>query len=207
MRFALHLALVASFITCAGLQPAHAQYAANSGGSIKIKKDALEQVTWFKGRRHIQIVDESAVVSDLRRAKDNGVIEVNIPPAPKGSSAMSTIPAGGLKLPGAGTILVSLPALPSAGFGSNIPALGVAPSKSLPKGLSTNMLAGRLAAEQAALKPGSSQAPLVVAHQSRPTMVKSYGTYAPSAVTASASSSSTASVKGQLLQRRSLLDR
>lgn len=132
---------------------------------FKIRKDSLEQVDWFHGKRQVQIIDDDIEVHDLRRRRDSApYVEIQLEPldtieaaGAAGTSTDSTIPAGGLR--GRSPKITSVPTwrstLPQSGFGqSNIPKrLTLRP---LPAGYNTGVHAGILA--------GSSSDPIPAGH-------------------------------------------
>ena len=106
--FALVLPLA---VFCSGA--AHAQ-------SITIQKGALQQAEHHTSRRQIQIIDESPIVHDLRRAPQQDIYNVEIGPGPAAQAPrVFTIKSSG---PGS---------LPFAGTTSNIPAGGMRPTSNL----------------------------------------------------------------------------
>lgn len=121
---ALTIALVAAY--CAA-SDAHAQ------GNVKLQKGQLQQAGWYKSNLQVQILDDGPVVKDYRQAPSNDQ-GFNIPIAPQGNNG-GRIPEGGLPFnTGSGPVQprIQTPNLPSAGFGSNIPARGMGPAVALP---------------------------------------------------------------------------
>ena len=118
-----------------GLVVSIASPSAHADG-FKIRKDSLEQVDWFHGKRQIQIVDDDIEVRDLRRRRAQApYVEIHLNPVdampgyltsgPAGTSPDSVIPNGGLRV-GRGPRVSQAPSwkttLPASGFGqSNIP--------------------------------------------------------------------------------------
>ena len=89
--------------------------------SVTLKRDALQQVEPFHARKQVQIIDESPIVTDLRRAPQQDVYNIEVGPGPAGQAPrVFSIKAGG---PGS---------LPFAGTTSNIPAGGMRPVGNLP---------------------------------------------------------------------------
>ncbi len=129
---------------------------------FKIRKDALEQVDWFHGKRQVQIVDDDIEVRDLRRRRDQApYVEIRLDPiyttaAPTGAagtSSDSTIPGRGLRI-GQGSPISQTPSwketLPQSGFGqSNIPTRHM-PLSPLPPGYNTGVHASLMQARSAA---------------------------------------------------------
>jgi hypothetical protein len=95
-------------LVCAGAASAQNQ-------TVTIHKDALQKVEPYHARRQIQIIDESPIVSDLRRAPQQpDQFNIQIGPGPAAQAPrIITIKAGG---PGS---------LPFAGTTSNIPSGGM----------------------------------------------------------------------------------
>lgn len=99
---------------------------------FRIRKDSLEQVDWFHGKRQAQIIDDDMEVRDLRRRPTSSpYVEIQLAPleaAPgyvtKGAAGLdreSSIPAGGLRSGGPNS---SAPpawktSLPESGFGQS----------------------------------------------------------------------------------------
>ncbi|MBX9938962.1 MAG: hypothetical protein K2Y32_06890 [Candidatus Obscuribacterales bacterium] len=96
------------------------QNAASAQGFVKVKKDTLEQVQFYKAPRHIMILDENPRVSDHRRQinQENNIL-IAIPPLPSGKPG-STI-----------TLSPERNSLPQANFTSNIPAKGLLANQNL----------------------------------------------------------------------------
>lgn len=112
------------------------------GTSVNIKKDALEQVDWHHGRRHIYITDETPRVTDLRRGQNKTEYTISIPPAPDGSVTRMplTLTPGGNGLTPAGFASQISPKtplnLPAAKMGGHAPIDRAAPAaKARPVGL------------------------------------------------------------------------
>lgn len=131
----------------------------------RINSRALEKATFYNAPREIQIIDDRPVVRDFREAPA-AEQSIALPPGPNGGGGggggggagalengggPSSIPGGGLHIPGVGTDPgyrgprgQGLP-LPKSGFGrdTNIPArgMGVGP---LPDGTNTNRLMGKM---------------------------------------------------------------
>lgn len=102
---------------------------AQAQSSVNLKKGQLQQAGWHKSALQVQIIDDSPIVNDLRRpaAQDRG-FEIPIG-APGGGNR---IPEGGIPLgSGPTSVRMSPNALPTAGFGSNIPARGILPVNGL----------------------------------------------------------------------------
>ena len=97
------------------------QAPASAQGFVKIKKDALEQVEFYKAPRHIMILDESPRVTDHRHQINQGNnMVIAIPPLQNGSPAANTI-----------TLRPETNNLPQANFASNIPAQGLVANRNL----------------------------------------------------------------------------
>lgn len=142
------VAFLAGGLFIVSAKPAEAQGYAQSQG-VKVRKDALEKVTWYKAPRIIHIVDDSPIVRDhCTPDSDPGTVTINVGPVGNAgaNAASATVPPGGLKLGGgpAGFRLQD-PGLPKVGFGSNINPSKLKPAQGLPSGSSTNLLAGKFA--------------------------------------------------------------
>lgn len=139
---------IAALSTGAALVLSAATSAGHAQGSFTIKKNQLEQVSPFKARQQVQIVDESPIVTDVRRrpeAEKN--YQINIPALSSGGPSVGS---------GSGVVTLNPTSrnLPSASFGSNIPAGGTGVSRSLP-GVEQGHLGKQMAAEARAIKSTS----------------------------------------------------
>jgi hypothetical protein len=119
---------------------------------FKIRKDSLEQVDWFHGKRQVQIVDDDIEVHDLRRRRAPApYVDINLAPVtygvgdfpsgPAGLSSDSSLPTGGLRVGRPGTTAPPTwqTTLPQSGFGqSNIPSRRL-PISNLQPGYSTGI--------------------------------------------------------------------
>jgi hypothetical protein len=188
------MALVTTTLALAVL-PANAQ-------GFKIKTNALEKVDWYHAPKEYQILNAEPNVVDHRTG----------PATPDNFTINLGRPNAGGRVPGAGA-LVPVSGLPKSGFGSNIPAAGMAQQSGLPAASSTNMLAGKYAKPATApARPGSllKSARSTPAAFSAPQPVKtaSYGATYPSSGGAFGSSTtkSTTSVSG-VVKRGTLLQK
>ncbi len=135
---------IAALSTGAALVLSAATSAGHAQGSFTVKKNQLEQVSPFKARQQVQIVDESPIVTDVRRkpeAEKN--YQINIPALSGGGSSGGVV-----------TINPTSRNLPSASFGSNIPAGGTGVNRNLP-GVEQGHLGKQMAAEANAIKATS----------------------------------------------------
>lgn len=184
-------ALVLSAATCAG----YAQ------GGFTIKKNQLEQVTPYKARQQVQIVDETPIVTDVRRKQEpEKSYQINIP-------ALSTGGTGGVV-----TLNPTSRNLPSAGFNSNIPAGGTGVNRNLP-GVEQGHLGKQMAADAKAMKstavrqigkPGSK--PAIAAPQiSTPSSPAAYSSYKTSGGSAGSNVKTTTDATGVIKKRDLLL--
>jgi hypothetical protein len=112
----LLLLLALSLVTGLSALPASAQNA------VTVRGHQLEQASWPKARLQLQIVDESPELKDCRRRKEASPnFLINVGPLPSASASPGTI------------VLTPEPnSLQPSGFTSQIPAGGMAPSRSLP---------------------------------------------------------------------------
>jgi hypothetical protein len=193
----------AALFTGAALVLSAATSAGYAQGSFTIKKNQLDPATPFKARQQLQIVDESPIVTDVRRKQEpEKNYQINIP-------ALSSI--GG----GAGGVVTLNPTsrnLPSAGFNSNIPAGGTGVNRNLP-GVEQGHLGKQMAAEAKAIKstsvrpigrPGIKPASTPSPQVSNPASPAAYSSYKNSVGGAGSSRKTTAEATGKI-QRRDLL--
>ncbi|HEY9869004.1 MAG TPA: hypothetical protein V6D08_07545 [Candidatus Obscuribacterales bacterium] len=188
--------------------PAEAQGYAQSQG-VKVRKDALEKVTWYKHPIEIQILDTTPTIKDFRTpASAPGSIDIPLGPVGNAgaNAASATIPPGGLKLGGgpAGFRLES-PGLPKVGFGSNINPSKLKPAQGLPSGSSTNLLAGKFAKPAQATAPAPKMAsPRPIIASQPTTKVATYQNLPVASVSGGSSLKVTTGVKA-VLKRGDLL--
>ena len=95
---------------------------ASAQNSVTVRGHQLEQASWPKARLQLQIVDESPELKDCRRRKETSPnYLINIGPLPAAAAPSGTI-----------VLTPEQNSLPASGFTSQIPAGGMAPSRSLP---------------------------------------------------------------------------
>jgi len=146
-------------IVCGGIVVSVVTPAAHAQG-FKIRKDSLEQVDWFHGKRQAQIVDDDMEIRDLRRRPTQApYVEIRLAPINEtpelrgatGTSLDSSIPAGGLRIgQGNGVPPAWKTTLPESGFGqSYIPARRLQAS-GLQPGYNTGVHASLMQARSAA---------------------------------------------------------
>lgn len=122
---------------------------------VRMPKKSLEKVRWFNAPRQIDIIDDRPIVHDHRTGPEAAEsFDIPIAPIPMQvaqAGGNSSIPAGGIQVPGGGLpyrtntpLLGGLPTLPKVAFDSNIPAHGLAQHSNLPGGTTTNRLAGKM---------------------------------------------------------------
>lgn len=179
--------------------------AAQAQNSVNLKKGQLQQAGWHKSALQVQIIDDSPIVNDLRRApsQDRGY---EIPIGSPGGG--NRIPEGGIPLGnGPSAVRISPSSLPSAGFGSNIPARGILPAGNLQQA-KMGGLGNKYAEQQKAANTGVSARPLLgkPSHAARAVPASgpasysnSYGPSGGSAVGGGGGSSSSSDVRGKLL--------
>lgn len=139
---------IAALSTGAALVLSAATSAGHAQGSFAIKKNQLEQVSPFKARQQVQIVDESPIVTDVRRKPEaEKIYQINLPALSSGG------PNGGSS-GGVVTINPTSRNLPSATFESQIPAGGIGVNRNLP-GVERGHLGKQMAAEAKAIKTTS----------------------------------------------------
>lgn len=195
---------LAALYTGAALVLSAATSAGYAQGSFTIKKNQLDPATPFKARQQLQIVDESPIVTDVRRKQEpEKSYQINIP-------ASSSI--GG----GAGGVVTLNPTsrnLPAAGFSSNIPAGGTGINRNLP-GVEQGHLGKQMAAEAKAIKATSvrpiGKPGIKPAFSSSPQISKSaspaaYSIYKSSTGGAGSSQKTTAEASGKIRNRDLLL--
>jgi len=195
---------VAALSTGAALVLSAATSAGHAQGGFTIKKNQLEQVSPFKARQQVQIVDESPIVTDVRRkpeAEKN--YQINIPALSSGG------PSGGVV-----TINPTSRNLPSASFGSNIPAGGTGVNRNLP-GVEQGHLGKQMAAEANAIKSTSVRPigkpgikPVFTAPPVRistPSSPAAYSPYKTSSGSAGSTVKTTADATGKIKDRDRLL--
>ena len=184
-----------------------------------MRTDALEKVRWYNAPRQIQILNEDPVVKDLRTADQPArTIEIQLAPVPRQAGAAATLSPGGLQIGPANQMVRSAapgsgPAsLPKARLGSNIPARSAGSGASLPKGNSTNMLAGKFASNPIGSGAGASRSGAskpAVARLTKPAAppIASYSDgYGPVSRSAAGSSAmQTTTAVSAVLKRHSLL--
>ena len=135
---------IAALSTGAALVLSAATSAGHAQGSFAIKKNQLEQVSPFKARQQVQIVDESPIVTDVRRKPEaEKIYQINLPALSSGGSSGGVV-----------TINPTSRNLPSATFESQIPAGGIGVNRNLP-GVERGHLGKQLAAEARAIKSTS----------------------------------------------------
>jgi hypothetical protein len=182
--------------------PAEAQGYAQSQG-VKVRKDALEKVNWYKHPRIIHIVDDSPIVRDHRTPEsDAGSVTINVGPVGNagGSGVSATIPPGGLKLAGgpAGFRLEN-PGLPKVGFGSNINPSKLKPAQPLPQGSLAKQISGKLSPPAQATAPvGKVASPRPVIASQPTTKVATYQNLPVASVSSGSSLRITTDVSGKL---------
>jgi len=174
---------IAALSTGAALVLSAATSAGHAQGGFTIKKDQLEQVTPYKARRRVDIIDESPIVTDHRKRPEAGpTYQIEIPPLPAGS---------------AGSVIKISPTsnnLPAAGFGSNIsPNNGAARNRNLPTveqgHLGKQLLAESKAIKTTAARPIGKPASRIAASQVKAVSAPStYSSYKPAGNSGSASS-------------------
>lgn len=128
-----------------------------------VSTKALEKTRFYNAPRQIDILDDRPVVRDFREGPESAG-QIALPNGPGGgaaggpgaggvgdfgggSGANTTIPGGGLHLPGGSSepgyrnAPAGMRSLPQSGFsGSNIPARGLGPRGILPSGVSTGVI-------------------------------------------------------------------
>jgi len=135
---------IAALSTGAALVLSAATSAGHAQGSFAVKKNQLEQVSPFKARQQVQIVDESPIVTDVRRKPEaEKIYQINLPALSSGGSSGGVV-----------TINPTSRNLPSATFESQIPAGGIGVNRNLP-GVERGHLGKQLAAEARAIKSTS----------------------------------------------------
>jgi len=112
----------------------------------RVKTNASEKSTWYSAPHEFQIVDDRPIIKDFRTAPA-AQQSIELPPAPQGyggagggggSGALgggsgSTLPAGGMGIPGTGPAYRSeQAALPKSGFGGSNIGKGLHPGGMLP---------------------------------------------------------------------------
>lgn len=137
---------IAALSTGAALVLSAATSAGHAQGGFTIKKNQLEQVTPYKARQRVDIIDETPIVTDHRKRPEAGPIyQIEIPPLTAGS---------------AGSVVKISPTsnnLQPAGFGSNIsPNSGAGSNRNLPA-VEQGHLAKQFLAESKAIKATSAR--------------------------------------------------
>ncbi len=208
----LIVGLVAGGLFLVSAESAQAQSHAQAQGGVRLRKDVLEKVTFYKAPRQIQILDDGPIVRDHRTgAQDPGTVNIQLGPVGGGAAANglpSTLPPGGLRL-GGGTqgFRLENSNLPKAALGSNINESRLKPG-GLPSGKSTNLLAGKPVKQPiaTAARPGkllNGSRPLVAAQQYQPLLT--YPSIASTAAGSGKSTFSTSATVTGVVKRRSLL--
>ncbi len=164
--------------------PAEAQSNVGSG-SIKINKNQLDDASKMpKGRKIIDIIDESPEIHDLRRSEAPNNVIINIPPLQPTPGTTTVInlpgqtagpgstvggpgtggPGGGPAVSGnrPGQVVIDLNRLPSAGPESHMNSLNRGINRNLPSGTSTGVHV------QVALPPKNNGTPAVTGNSVRP---------------------------------------
>lgn len=137
---------IAALSTGAALVLSAATSAGHAQGGFTIKKNQLEQVTPYKARQRVDIIDETPIVTDHRKRSEAGPIyQIEIPPLTAGP---------------AGSVIKISPTsnnLQPAGFGSNIsPNSGAGRNRNLPA-VEQGHLGKQMAAEAKAMKATSAR--------------------------------------------------
>lgn len=193
---------------------------AEAQGGPRVKTNASEKSTWYSAPHEFQIVDDRPVIKDFRTAPA-AQQSIELPPAPQGfggsgggggSGALgggngSTLPSGGMGIPGNGPAYRSeQAALPKSGFGGSNIGKGLHPGGMLPgvnQGIVGKMMnqpkpsAGSGAAKGMSVNPnrtsGNSNAPAAATYS---------GGYGSGSGSSSGSASRTdTSVRGSLLRK------
>jgi len=157
---------------------------------FQVRKNALEKVDWYHGRRQLQYVNENPTFRDFTEEDESPMVEIQLPErkskqgytlvGPGGSSPDSSIPRGGLRFE---TTMKPtqqpswMTTLPKSRFRqSNINPKSLVPKKALPAGYDTG-IHGQLLTPIASTQPANAAQRLAHRGDYIKPPVKTYSTY------------------------------